>query len=98
VDWPAIRDRTFAKTDTVSAAGRRSRAEPDEMTLIEGRARFTGPHDLAVDDGTQITADQIVLATGARPVILRPSPSPGSATTPRRRSCTSIICRPAWSS
>jgi mycothione reductase len=38
VDWPAIRDRTFAKTGTVSAAGRRSRAEPDEMTLIEGRA------------------------------------------------------------
>jgi mycothione reductase len=69
VDWPAIRDRTFAKTDTVSAAGRRSRAEPDEMTLIEGRARFTGPHELAVDDGTRITADQIVLATGARPVI-----------------------------
>ena len=24
VDWPAIRDRTFAKTDTVSAAGRRA--------------------------------------------------------------------------
>ena len=69
VDWPAIRDRTFAKTGTVSAAGRGSRAEPDEMTLIEGRARFTGPHELAVDDGTRITADQIVLAIGARPVI-----------------------------
>ena len=27
------------------------------------------PHELAVDDGTRITADQIVLATGARPVI-----------------------------
>jgi mycothione reductase len=68
VDWPAIRDRAVAKTDAVSAAGRRGRAEPDEMTLIEGRARFTGPHELAVDD-TRITADQIVLATGARPVI-----------------------------
>ena len=38
VDWSAIRDRAFAKTDAVSAAGRRGRAEPDEMTLIEGRA------------------------------------------------------------
>jgi mycothione reductase len=69
VDWPAIRDRTFDKTDDVSAKGRRYRAEQDGVTLIEGRARFTGPHELAVDDGTRITADRIVLATGARPVI-----------------------------
>jgi mycothione reductase len=69
VDWPAIRDRVFNKTDGVSAKGRRYRAESDKVTLIEGRARFTGPHELAVDDGTRLTADQIVLATGARPVI-----------------------------
>jgi mycothione reductase len=69
VDWPAIRDRTFTKTDEVSAAGRRARAESAEVTLIEGRARFTGPHELIVDDGTRVTAGQIVLATGARPVI-----------------------------
>ena len=69
VDWPAIRDRTFDKTDGVSAKGRRYRAESDGVTLIEGRARFTGPRELAVDDGTRITADRIVLATGARPVI-----------------------------
>lgn len=69
MDWPAIRDRAIAKTGTISAAGRRGRAEPDEMTLIEGRVCFTGPHELAVDDDTRITADQIVLATGARPVI-----------------------------
>lgn len=37
------------------------------MTLIEGRARFTGPRELAIDDGTRVTADRIVLATGARP-------------------------------
>jgi mycothione reductase len=69
VDWPSIRDRTFNKTDGVAAKGRRYRAESDKVTLIEGRARFTGPHELAVDDGTRITADRIVLATGARPVI-----------------------------
>src|SRR5580693_2996896 len=69
VDWPAIRDRTFTRTDWHSAAGRRQRAESDKVTLIEGRARFTGPHELAIDDGTRLTADRIVLATGARPVI-----------------------------
>ena len=69
VDWPAIRDRVFSKTDAISAKGRRFRAESDHVTLIEGRACFTGPHELAVDDGSQITADRIVLATGSRPVI-----------------------------
>jgi mycothione reductase len=69
VDWPAIRDRVFTKTDAISAMGRHYRAESDHVTLIEGRARFAGPHELAVDDGTRITADRIVLATGAVPVI-----------------------------
>jgi mycothione reductase len=71
-DWPAIRDRVFTKTDAISAKGRRARAESDHVTLIEGRARFTGTRELAVDDGTRITADRIVLATGARPVIPPP--------------------------
>ena len=72
IDWPAIRDRTFNRTDGLSAAGRRGRAESDAVTLIEGRARFTGPHELAINDGTRVTADRIVLATGARPVIPPP--------------------------
>jgi mycothione reductase len=72
VDWPAIRDRVFARTDAKSGAGRRSRASADGVTLFETRARFTGPRELALDDGTRITADRIVLATGARPVIPPP--------------------------
>ncbi len=72
VDWPAIRDRVFTKTDGVSAAGRRHQAESDSVTLIESRARFTGPRELEVEDGTRITADRIVLATGAHPVIPPP--------------------------
>lgn len=72
VDWPAIRDRVFGKTDKISAAGRRGRAETDTVTLIESRARFAGPHELVTDDGTRVTADRIVLATGARPVIPPP--------------------------
>jgi mycothione reductase len=38
------------------------------VTLFEGRARFAGPHELVIGD-TGITADRIVLATGARPVV-----------------------------
>jgi len=69
VDWPAIRDRTFARVDRTSARGRRGRAESDRVTLFEGRARFAGPHELVIDGDTRITADRIVLATGARPVV-----------------------------
>jgi mycothione reductase len=72
VDWPAIRDRTFGKTDGVSDQGRRGLAESGAVTRIEGWTRFTGPRELAVDDGTRVTADRIVLATGARPVIPPP--------------------------
>jgi mycothione reductase len=77
VDWPAIRDRTFGRTDQVSAAGRQAKAASDTVTLIEGRARFTGPRELVIDDGTGVTADRIVLATGARPVIPPPIAASG---------------------
>jgi mycothione reductase len=79
VDWPAIRDRTFGQTDQVAAAGRRHRAESAAVTLIEQRARFTGPRELTVSDGSVLTADQIVLATGARPVIPPPVAASGVA-------------------
>jgi mycothione reductase len=69
VNWRSIRDRTFNQTDRVSAAGRRFRAESDLVTLFEGRARFTGPHELVIDDETRITADRIVVATGSRPIV-----------------------------
>jgi mycothione reductase len=72
VDWPAIRDRAFGKTDAVSAKGHAFRAESDGVTLFDGRSRFTGPRELEMDDGTRITADQIVLATGSRPEIPPP--------------------------
>ncbi|MDR1807155.1 MAG: mycothione reductase [Propionibacteriaceae bacterium] len=73
VDWPAIRDRVFGRTDPIAAAGEASRAASDAVTLFRGRARFTDPHTLqiALHDGTTqtVTADVIVVATGARPVV-----------------------------
>ena len=78
VDWPAIRDRTFGKTDRISDEGRLAMTESDAVTLIEGRARFTGPRELVIDDGTRVTADHIVLATGAHPVIPPPIADSGA--------------------
>jgi mycothione reductase len=69
VDWKAIQDRVFSHTGQISADGRRARADADGVTLFEGRARFRGPHELVIDDRTHITADRIVVATGARPTV-----------------------------
>lgn len=71
-DWPMIRDRVMAKVDEHAAEGLQAREEADNVDVYRGTARFTGPLQLAVDaDGViiEITADQIVLATGTRPVV-----------------------------
>jgi mycothione reductase len=71
VRWPEIRDRIFGRIDPIAAGGRQYRREhPDNanVTVYEGTARFTGPRQLDVD-GETITADQIVLASGGRPLV-----------------------------
>jgi mycothione reductase len=77
VRWTDIRDRVFGRIDPISAGGRRYRAEGEpNITLISGHAEFNGPHALRValtGGGTEdITADQVVIATGSRALV--PSP------------------------
>jgi mycothione reductase len=69
VDWPSIRDRVFGRIDAISGAGREYRAtgNPD-IELITGTARFVGPKRLDVD-GRLISAPNLILAAGSRPVI-----------------------------
>ena len=69
-DWPAIRDRVFGRIDPISRAGREWRRTGKGVTLFEGHASFVDAHTLLVGD-VQISADQIVIATGSRP---RPLP------------------------
>jgi mycothione reductase len=66
-DWPAIRDRVFARIDPTHerAVAYRRRHGTD---VIEGEARFTGPGTLRVG-GDEIRSERFVLAAGSRPVI-----------------------------
>jgi mycothione reductase len=66
-DWPAIRDRVFARIDPVhdKAVAYRRRSGID---VLEGEASFVGPKQLKVDDD-EISADRFVLAAGSRPLI-----------------------------
>lgn len=69
VNWSAIRDRIFHRLDAISASGRDWRRRGSNITLFPDEASFVDDHTLDVG-GTQITADQIVLATGSRPKML----------------------------
>ncbi len=76
IDWIGIRDRIFGLIDPIAAGGEAYRATGSEnITLIQGTARFTGDKTLDVDclDGSirSITAPKVLLAAGARPAIPR---------------------------
>ncbi len=67
-DWAAIRDRIFGRIDPISVAGRQWREQNPNVTLFDAEARFVGPHTLLVGED-EITAPQIVLATGSTALI-----------------------------
>ncbi|WP_104102945.1 mycothione reductase [Arthrobacter sp. 08Y14] len=70
VHWRDIRDRIFTRIDAISAGGRSYRAdELENVTLYDSYVRFTSEHALETEDGRRITADQIVVAAGSRPVL-----------------------------
>ncbi|MGA8210581.1 MAG: mycothione reductase [Nocardioidaceae bacterium] len=71
VDWPQVRDRVFGRIDPISVQGRAWRHGPGSpnVTLFEGHARFVGDRTLDTGTGRTITADQVVIAAGSRPVV-----------------------------
>ncbi len=84
VRWPDIRDRIFGRIDTYAAAGRQSREEAAHINVFSRRCHFTGPRRIQVGN-EEITADQIVVAAGSRPVI---PDIPGLASVPFHTSDT----------
>lgn len=67
VDWPAIRDRVFGRIDPIhdsAVAYRRSNG----IDVYTDPARFVAPKTLDVG-GEKVTAEQIVVAVGSRPVV-----------------------------
>ena len=65
LDWSAV----IARKNRLVASwseGKPEALEQQGIAVLRGRARFTGPHELAVD-GRRVTAERIVLATGSAP-------------------------------
>ena len=67
--WPEVRERVFGRLDPIAEEGRQGREKSPWITVYTGHARFTGPRTLDVD-GTAVSADQVVIAAGARPVVV----------------------------
>jgi mycothione reductase len=68
--WPEIRGRIFGRIDPISIGGRHWRADKNEnVTLFEGHARFVDVRTLDTGTGQTITADQVVIAAGSRPIL-----------------------------
>ncbi|WP_068423932.1 mycothione reductase [Janibacter terrae] len=73
VRFTDVRDRVFGRIDPIAAAGEAYRRDDEDVHLLRGHARFTGPRTLSVempDGSTQdVRAGQVVIATGSHPVV-----------------------------
>ncbi|MGI9155117.1 MAG: mycothione reductase [Marmoricola sp.] len=68
-DWPAIRDRIFARVDAMATVGKAYREGLPNVDVYTGSCRFTGPRQIDTGTGQEITADQVVIAAGSRAVV-----------------------------
>lgn len=69
VDGVAVMKRVRQERDRFAASAADTVAGWPADTRLRGRARFSGPRQLVVDDRTIVDANAIVIATGTVPVI-----------------------------
>jgi len=69
-DWPTLRDNVLAEVGRLEAAYTDTLTNHN-VTIFHERAELTGANSLRVASGKEITADKILIATGARPQMPR---------------------------
>ena len=67
-DWEKIRDRVFNRIDPITESGLNYRISLPNVTVYRSPGRFIDEKTILVDDDV-ITAEQIVIAAGARPSV-----------------------------
>ena len=67
-DWAVLRDNVLAEVTRIEAAYA-TMLENSRVETILQRATVTGPHNIRLADGTEITARVILIATGSRPQV-----------------------------
>ena len=67
-NWQGIQERIFSRIDPIASAGESYRHSLPNVTVFNGEASFISGDEIIIDD-VIITGKQIVIATGATPVI-----------------------------
>jgi glutathione reductase (NADPH) len=67
-DWQVLRDNVLAEVGRIEGAYTDTLTNHD-VTIFHERAELTGPNSVRLASGKEITADKILIATGATPVM-----------------------------
>jgi glutathione reductase (NADPH) len=67
-DWPRLRDNVLAEVDRINGAYTQTLTNAG-VEIIHSRAVVTGPNSVRLADGTEKTAETILIAVGAHPAI-----------------------------
>lgn len=78
VDMPGLHQRK-RRTIAEFADYRQQQLTDGRFTLYRAKARFTGPQEVTLDDGSRLSADHILIATGSS---VNTPPVPGLDTVP----------------
>jgi glutathione reductase (NADPH) len=67
-DWTVLRDNVLAEVERIEGAYTETLTS-HKVAIFKERAVLTGPNSLTLSGGREITADKILIATGARPLM-----------------------------
>ncbi|MFL6724946.1 MAG: glutathione-disulfide reductase [Sphingomicrobium sp.] len=67
-DWTVLRDNVLAEVSRIEGAYTETLTNHD-VTIFHERAELTGPNSIRLASGKEVTADKILVATGATPVM-----------------------------
>ena len=67
-DWPTLRDNVLFEVSRLESAYTETLTN-HQVTIFHERAELTGPKSVRLASGKEISAEKILIATGARPVM-----------------------------
>ena len=67
-DWQVLRDNVLAEVSRIAGAYTDTLTNHD-VTILHERAELTGPNSVRLASGKEVSADKILIATGATPVM-----------------------------
>lgn len=67
-DWPVLRDNVLAEVSRLEGAYTETLTN-HKVTIFHEKASLTGPNSVRLASGKEVSADKILIATGARPVM-----------------------------